>query len=105
MWWSSANATPIHSEDGTVASVVVTMQDLAPLEELDRLRTEFLNMVSHELRTPLAAIKGSTATVLDASPVGARAVRRRQGAPQVFHRDERRIVASRRTPHASISGR
>ncbi len=63
------NATPIHGEDGAVASVVVAMQDLAPLEELDRLRTEFLNMVSHELRTPLAAIKGSTATVLGAPPV------------------------------------
>ena len=63
------NATPILGQDGDVASVVVTMQDLAPLEELDRLRTEFLNMVSHELRTPLAAIKGSTATVLGASPV------------------------------------
>ena len=63
------NATPIRGEDGEVASVVVAMQDLAPLEELDRLRTEFLNMVSHELRTPLAAIKGSTATVLGAPPV------------------------------------
>ncbi len=62
------NATPIYGEDGEVAAVVVTMQDLAPLEELDRLRTEFLGMVSHELRTPLAAIKGSTATVLGASP-------------------------------------
>ena len=62
------NATPILAEDGTVASVIVTMQDLAPLEELDRLRAEFLDMVSHELRTPLAAIKGSTATVLSASP-------------------------------------
>ena len=62
------NATPIHGEDGSVASVVVTMQDLAPLEELDRLRAEFLGLVSHELRTPLAAIKGSTATVLGASP-------------------------------------
>ncbi len=63
------NATPIHGEDGDVTSVVVAMQDLAPLEEIDRLRTEFLNMVSHELRTPLAAIKGSTATVLGAPPV------------------------------------
>ena len=62
------NATPILAEDGTVASVIVTMQDLAPLEEVDRLRAEFLDMVSHELRTPLAAIKGSTATVLSASP-------------------------------------
>ena len=61
------NLTPIRSADGAVESVVVTMQDLAPLQELERLRSEFLSMVSHELRTPLAAIKGSTATVLGAS--------------------------------------
>ena len=61
------NATPIHSEDGEVALVVVTMQDLAPLEEMERLRTEFLGMVSHELRMSLAAIKGSASTVLDAT--------------------------------------
>lgn len=61
---SLVNATPNHSEDGEVESVVVTIQDLAPLMELDRMRAEFLSMVSHELRTPLAAIKGSTATVL-----------------------------------------
>ncbi len=61
------NATPIHAEDGAVASVVVTMQDLAPLEELERLRAEFLSMVSHELRAPLTSIKGSAATLLEAS--------------------------------------
>ncbi len=60
------NATPIHAKDGAVASVVVTMQDLAPLQELERMRAEFLGMVSHELRTPLTSIKGSTATVLGA---------------------------------------
>ena len=63
------NATPIRSAEGEVVSVVITMQDLAPLEELERLRTEFLGMVSHELRAPLTSIKGSTATVLAASPV------------------------------------
>ena len=62
------NSTPIRSAEGEIVSVVVTMQDLAPLEELDRLRAEFLGIVSHELRTPLAAIKGSTTTVLGASP-------------------------------------
>ena len=61
------NATPIHAEDGEIASVVVTMQDLAPLEELERQRAEFLGMVSHELRTPLSSIKGSTAALLGAS--------------------------------------
>ena len=58
------NSTPVNAEGGAVESVMVTMQDLAPLEALDRMRADFLGMVSHELRTPLAAIKGSTATVL-----------------------------------------
>ena len=63
------NATPIRAEDGVVESVVVTLQDLAPLKKMDRMRAEFLSMVSHELRAPLTSIKGSTATVLGASPV------------------------------------
>ena len=60
------NATPIHSTDG-VESLVVTMQDLAPLEEIERLRTEFLAMVSHELRAPLSSIIGSTTVLLRAA--------------------------------------
>ena len=63
------NVTPIHADDGAVASVVVTLQDLAPFEDLARLRVEFLGMVSHELRAPLTSIKGSAATVLDTSRV------------------------------------
>ena len=62
------NGTPICGADGEVVSVVVTMQDLAPLEEIERQRAEFLGLVSHELRTPLAAIKGSAAAVLGAAP-------------------------------------
>ena len=58
------NATPIRAEGGEVESVVVTLQDMAPLEELERLRADFLAMVSHELRQPLTSIKGSAATVL-----------------------------------------
>ena len=61
------NATPIRGDDGSIESVVVTMQDLAPLEELERSRTEFLSLVSHELRAPLVSIKGAAATVLDTS--------------------------------------
>ena len=61
------NATPIHSDEGVVESVVVTMQDMTPLEGMERLRAEFLGMVSHELRTPLASIRGSATSVLEAS--------------------------------------
>ena len=60
------NATPIRSADGAVESMVVALQDLAPLQELERFRADFLGMVSHELRAPLTSIKGSAATVLNA---------------------------------------
>ena len=59
------NATPIRSEEGEVESFVVTLQDLTELEEMERLRAEFLAMVSHELRTPLATIRGSVSALLD----------------------------------------
>ena len=62
------NATPIHSDEGAVESMVVTMQDMADVEELERMRVEFLAMVSHELRTPLTSIKGSASTIMDAGP-------------------------------------
>ncbi len=62
-----ANATPIRSDGGEVVSVIVTLQDLAPLQELERLRADFLGLVSHELRAPLAAIKGSAVTLLEDS--------------------------------------
>ena len=67
------NATPIRSEEGEIVSVVVTLQDLAPFEELERQRAEFLGMVSHELRAPLTSIKGSASTVLDAEPLPSQA--------------------------------
>ena len=63
------NATPLISGQGAVESVVVTLQDMAPLEELERMRAEWLGMVSHELRAPLSSIKGCSATVLGTSTV------------------------------------
>ena len=61
------NATPILSDENVVQSMVVTMQDMAAVEELERMRAEFLATVSHELRTPLTSIKGSVTTLLDTS--------------------------------------
>ena len=59
------NATPIASAGRAVERVVVTLQDLAPFEALDRARAEFLELVSHELRAPLAAIRGSASAALE----------------------------------------
>ena len=61
------NATPIYSDDGEIVSAVAVIQDMTPLEEVERLRREFLAMVSHELRTPLTMIKGCTGVVLGSS--------------------------------------
>ena len=61
------NATPIRSEFGEVESLVVALQDLAPLQEVQLMRAEFLAMVSHQMRAPLATIKGSVTTVLESS--------------------------------------
>ena len=88
------NATPIRNEDGAVTSVVVTMQDLAPLEELDRLRAEFLDMVSHELRAPLSSIKGSATTLLEASSTLERAEMRAFSRIIVDQADHMRALIS-----------
>ena len=63
------NATPIVSEQGQVASVMVTMQDMTPLEELKRQRRDFVSLVSHELTAPLATIKGCTTSAAGSSSV------------------------------------
>ena len=59
------NATPILSDEGAVESMVVAMQDMAAVEEQERLRAEFLGMVSHELRTPLTSIMGSASAIMN----------------------------------------
>ena len=61
------NATPVRSAEGQIVSVIATMQDMTPLEDLERLRAEFLGMVSHELRMPLTTIKGSAASALSST--------------------------------------
>ena len=63
------NVTPIVSEEGEVKSAVATMQDMTPLEELERQRNEFVNMVSHELAAPLSSIKGCSTTAVGRSSV------------------------------------
>ena len=59
------NATPIFTEQGELKRYIVTIQDMAPIQEQERLRAEFLATVSHELRSPLASVKGSVTNLLD----------------------------------------
>ncbi len=59
------NAAPIYSMEGEVQSVIVAIQDISPLNEMDRTRSDFLSLVGNELRTPLTTIKGSIAALAD----------------------------------------
>ncbi len=63
------SAAPLYSGDGRPSGAVAIVQDMGPLEEAERRRSEFLGMVSHELRTPLTAIKGAAATALSSQAV------------------------------------
>ncbi|HLF78041.1 MAG TPA: PAS domain S-box protein [Dehalococcoidia bacterium] len=58
------NATPFFGFQGRITAAVVTLQDLSPLEQLEKMRNEFLGVVSHELKTPLTVIKGAAALAL-----------------------------------------
>ncbi|MBI2304810.1 MAG: PAS domain S-box protein [Chloroflexi bacterium] len=58
------SATPLGSPQETPRGAIAVIQDITPLEEMERVRSEFLGIVSHELRTPLTAIKGAAATAL-----------------------------------------
>jgi PAS domain S-box-containing protein len=53
------NATPVLGSDGQITSAISIIQDLTPLEDLEKLHLEFLGMVSHELKNPLSNIKGA----------------------------------------------
>ena len=60
---SLVNCAPLFSESGEIVSVLSVIQDMTPLEEVERQRGEFLGLVSEELRMPLTSIKGSAAAL------------------------------------------
>jgi PAS domain S-box-containing protein len=48
---------PIIDEKNEAAGSVAVFRDITEIKELDKMKSEFLNMVSHELRTPLTPIQ------------------------------------------------
>jgi signal transduction histidine kinase len=51
-----AHAARVMADDAIMGTVVV-LHDITRLQELDRLKSQFVSTVSHELRTPLSNIK------------------------------------------------
>ena len=70
---SLLNAAPIHSEQGEIIAAMIAVQDMTPLVDMERVRTEFLGQVSEELRMPLTTIKGSVAALSDIAGSGGQA--------------------------------
>jgi two-component system phosphate regulon sensor histidine kinase PhoR len=58
-----ATATPVGSAGR--ASVLLVVHDLTEIEQLNRVRQDFVANVSHELRTPLTSLRGYAETLLD----------------------------------------
>lgn len=49
--------SPIFDEDNALSGFIATEEDITKSKELDKNKTEFVNLVSHQLRTPLAGIR------------------------------------------------
>ncbi len=69
------SAAPIRAENGEIVSVVSVLQDMTPLDEVERRRNEFTSIVSREILDPLTSIKGATATLMGSSPIDSESAR------------------------------
>src|SRR5690606_14863745 len=52
------------TDDGEPIGAVIVLNDITAVENLSRVRTDFVANASHELKTPITAIRGLAETVL-----------------------------------------
>ncbi len=69
--WLEVLSSPLADQDGTLRCIVFASRDITErkqvereLQELNRLKTEFLSTAAHELRTPLTSIRGFSELLL-----------------------------------------
>lgn len=55
LYTAIGHITPL-MRDGKVFAYVATEEDITPMKEVDKAKTEFVSLASHQLRTPLSAI-------------------------------------------------
>jgi len=62
-----ANVSVIRDENAEALGVVSILRDITQQKEIDRLKSQFVNMVAHELRAPLGAIAGYLSAYLSSA--------------------------------------
>jgi len=60
-----AQGTVLREAEDRAVGAVIVLHDVTRLQELEKVRRDFVANVSHELRTPVTAIKGFVETLLD----------------------------------------
>jgi len=60
--------TAIHDQRGRPFAMVCVSRDITRRKEIERMKSDFVNMVTHELRTPITAILGFSDTLLEFWP-------------------------------------
>jgi len=59
------SVSPVPHHDGTVAGVVLVINDITELKKIEYIKSQFVSMVAHELKTPVAAVLGFIRIILD----------------------------------------
>lgn len=60
-----AHTAAVRNDLGEIMGTVTVLQDVSPLKELDKMKSEFIAMVAHELRTPIATVEQQLTGILN----------------------------------------
>ena len=78
----------IHDADGNVFGLLLVLQDVTQVEELDRMKADFIATLSHEFRTPVTSISMSV-DILGREILGALNERQKELVESAKHDSQR----------------
>ena len=81
-------AAALQNEQGDSIGEVIVLNNISKLDQLERIRRDFVANASHELKTPITAIRGLTETILDDEKMAADI---RQGFMEKVHAQSIRL--------------